>query len=187
MIKTSELSWHYLLPSTVQKINRTFYYSLIEGDIPRWFEEKETKEKSLHIITPFTTFDRSKRKSYVLSFTYWRRYFSTVWRKGEEENHSISPSFRNRCLIGAFVRARARGALDNQLLTAVARGTLITSRYWPSRNMFALDTLESGALRLHRLVWWSTARCSNQGRLPQLMTSCRADVHGGRRQTSRRA
>lgn len=41
-------------------------------------------------------------------------------------------------------RARAR-TFDKQLLTAVARGTLITSRYWPSRNMFTLGTLKGKA------------------------------------------
>jgi len=33
---------------------------------------------------------------------------------------------------------------DNQLLTTVARGTLITSRYWPSRNMSWLCALSCG-------------------------------------------
>lgn len=40
--------------------------------------------------------------------------------------------------------ARAR-TFDSQLLTAVARGTLITSRYWPSRNIFALMNTLDGA------------------------------------------
>lgn len=45
-------------------------------------------------------------------------------------------------------RARAR-TFDSQLLTAVARGTLITSRYWPSRNIFALSTLNGARTRRH--------------------------------------
>lgn len=48
-------------------------------------------------------------------------------------------------------RARAR-TFDSQLLTAVARDTLITSRYWPSRNIIAyVDWCEDaiGTIAVH--------------------------------------
>jgi len=102
-----------------------------------------------------------KRKSFQISFSNLFQFkrdssiFSgdssqSIWKETSLMQRQKLPRILVTDVHRRFVRAaaacctRAR-AFDNQLLTAVARGTLITSRYWPSRNMFTLGTLRGKA------------------------------------------